>query len=331
MDFSREKNLVRQYIEEFDKAEADSIQAVTELHFTSDAKIYACYPFDQEQSPAALTTSLWQPLKNNFTALHRRQDVFMAGINEADGSCWVMSMGHYMGLFDKAFLKIPPTGKLTMLRYAEFFKVEDNKITAHAVFMDWIALMKQAGLNPLPAETGNSFVYPGPMHHNGLLFDQQDPGESAKTLALVNQMVADLDQLNKSGNDQCPPELLARCWSPDMLWYGPAGIGASYTIKRYQQQHQYPFRQGLKDKVFNGHVCRFAEGEFACFFGWPNLSNTPGGGFLGLPASNIRADMRVVDVYSRQGNKLAENWVFMDIPYWLKQQGLDVLARTTSI
>ena len=83
--------------------------------------------------------------------------------------------------------------------------------------------------------------------------------------------------------------------------------------------------------MFNGHVSRFAEGNYACFFGWPNLSNVPTGGFLGLPGSDVKADMRVVDVYRRDGDKLAENWVLIDIPYWLLQQGLDVLERTEGI
>ena len=37
--------------------------------------------------------------------------------------------------------------------------------------------------------------------------------------------------------------------------------------------------------------------------------------------------MRVVDIYRREGDKLAENWIFIDVPYFLKQQGLDVLER----
>ena len=116
-----------------------------------------------------------------------------------------------------------------------------------------------------------------------------------------------------------------------MTWYGPAGIGASYTIPRYQEQHQFPFRKGLKDKAFNGHICLFAEGNYAGFFGWPNLTNMATGGFLGLPASSTPADMRVVDIYRRQGEKLSENWVLIDLPWWLKQQGVDVLERTKKI
>jgi hypothetical protein len=41
--------------------------------------------------------------------------------------------------------------------------------------------------------------------------------------------------------------------------------------------------------------------------------------------------MRVVDIYRRDGNKLAENWVFIDMLYFLKQQGLDVLERNRQL
>ena len=51
---------------------------------------------------------------------------------------------------------------------------------------------------------------------------------------------------------------------------------------------------------------------------------------LDAPAGK-RADMRVVDVYCRVGDKLSENWVIIDIPYWLKQQGVDILERTRQI
>jgi hypothetical protein len=40
----------------------------------------------------------------------------------------------------------------------------------------------------------------------------------------------------------------------------------------------------------------------------------------------IKAEMRIVDIY-RENNKLAENWVYIDILYYLYQQGLDLLGR----
>ncbi len=140
-------------------------------------------------------------------------------------------------------------------------------------------------------------------------------------------MIADLSALHVSGDDRCPPEILQKTWHDDMIWYGPTGIGATYTIPRYQEQHQHPFRTQLKDKVFNGHIARVAEGNYLGFFGWANLTNTPTGGFMGLPGNDCRADMRVVDIYRRDGDKLAENWVFIDLLHWLSMQEIDVLGR----
>ena len=178
-------------------------------------------------------------------------------------------------------------------------------------------------------QTGSSHIHPGPLTHDGLLLEPQDPADGETTIALVERMIADLTAANETSDQTggVQRSVLAETWHDDMIWYGPEGIGATYTIDRYQQQHQFPFRFNLADKVFNGHVARFAEGDYACFFGWANLTNTPTGGFLGMPGSGAAADMRVVDVYRRDGDKLAENWVFIDLLHWLHMQGLDVLAR----
>jgi len=39
----------------------------------------------------------------------------------------------------------------------------------------------------------------------------------------------------------------------------------------------------------------------------------------------------VIDIYRREGDKLAENWIFIDLLYFWNQQGVDILARTTGI
>ena len=41
--------------------------------------------------------------------------------------------------------------------------------------------------------------------------------------------------------------------------------------------------------------------------------------------------MRVVDLYRRDGDKLAENWIFIDILHFLAEQGVDLLANTGEI
>lgn len=326
-----QKSLILSFYDEIEAANANSIAKVIRKFTKPDLQWYGVYPFNEQKGGDAVAEVFWIPFLSAWSNVQRRQDIFLAGTSEIDNADWVISMGHFMGLLDGNWLGLPASRKIAFLRYADFNCIKDGKIIRSSFFCDLIGLMHQLGLNPLPLQTGASFVYPGPRTHDGLLIEPQDQQESQKTLKLVNQMIGDLTVLNKNEND-CPhPDLLKKTWHDDMIWYGPAGIGASYTIPRYQEQHQFPFRRGLKDKVFNGHICRFAEGNYAGFFGWPNLTNTPIGGFLGLPASNIAADMRVVDIYRREGEKLSENWVLIDLPWWLKQQGVDVLERTKKI
>jgi hypothetical protein len=57
----------------------------------------------------------------------------------------------------------------------------------------------------------------------------------------------------------------------------------------------------------------------------------PAGGLMGLPASDRNVGMRIVDMYRRDGDKLAENWIFIDILYFLMQQDVDVLERSCNL
>ncbi len=323
------KQTVREFHAAFDAAPDTDLAAVLIAHTSDDYFWRGMHPFYERTGAKAVADVFWSPLRHSFTSLQRREDVFLAGRNFIDDgeTTWVVGMGNMMGLFDNDWLGIPATRKMAFLRYAEFHRVDNGKIAESAFFCDVLSIMHQAGCYPLPPPTAASIIQPGPRTHDGLMFEAQPPEEGEKTIALVNEMIADLSALNKSADDRCPPEILQKTWHDDMIWYGPTGIGATYTIPRYQEQHQYPFRTQLKDKVFNGHIARVAEGNYLGFFGWANLTNTPTGGFLGLPGNNVRADMRVVDIYRRDGDKLAENWVFIDLLHWLSMQGLDVLAR----
>ena len=329
--YQEAKALVKDYFAAIEAAAPDEVAGVLENYVSDDYLWRGVHPFREQAGAGAVAENFWTPLLKSITRMQRRQDIFIAGTNQFSDEQWVMSMGNFMGLFDEDWLGIPRTRKIVNIRYAEFNCVKNGKIIKTGLFIDLISLMSQAGTYPLPPSTGVHFNYPGPRTHDGLHYEDADPQGGEETLALVNRMVEDLSDLNKSGSMTCPPEILEKTWSKDMVWYGPAGIGATYTIPRYQEQHQLPFRESLADKQFNGHVCRFAEGDYACFFGWPNLSNTPIGGWLGLPGGNVNATMQVVDVYRRSGDKLEENWVFIDLPHWLKQQGLDVLGRTAGI
>ena len=195
------------------------------------------------------------------------------------------------------------------------------------MFFDIPHLMSQTGIKPFVYQTAAHLVQPGPKTHDGLLFNNQDHEEGKRTLNIIESMVNDVKDWQNFDQKLLKKEL-KQSWNDDMIWWGPEGIGATYTIERYALQHSGPFRAGFKDRKFIGHICRIAEGNYGGFFGWPNLSLIPTGGFMNLPASQIPGEMRVIDIYRRENSKLSENWIFIDLLHFWKMQGIDILENT---
>jgi predicted ester cyclase len=319
------KDLILRYQTELKRAKHTEIARVLAEYTTNDYLWHGVYPFEDLAGAEAVATTFYQLLFKALSYCQRRQDIFMAGAS-AFGGNWVTSMGHFVGLFEQDFLGIPATGKMAFLRYCEFHCIDGDKISETYFHTDLISLMMQAGVNPLPPQTGAEFIFPGPRTHDGILLSAQDPAESQKTLTLIEQMAHDL---GAHPEVDMAYDKLAETWHDDMIWYGPSGIGSTMSIRGFKQQHQMPFRKALySTRKFNGHKARLAEGCYGGWVGWPSLSMTvTGGGYMGLPATNTAIDMRVVDIYRREGDKLAENWVFIDTPYTLKQQDLDIFER----
>lgn len=334
-DFQAEKAVVRALLEDLDRAGPGDVAAALARHTHPDWHWRGVHPFHERVGAEAVAEAFWAPVLTAMTRVQRRPDILLAGRNEIDGfrSVWVVQMGHLMGLFDRPWLGIRPTGRMAFLRFAEFHKVVDGRVAETAQFVDIPHLMVQAGQDPFPPQTGAHLVQPGPRTHDGLMWDPQDPAEGERTLALIDAMLADMGDPARRGDLGAYEAELARRWAPDMIWWGPAGIGATYTIPRYVRQHGGPFRAGTagEGRRFNGHLCRLAEGAYGGFFGWPNLTLHSTGGLMGWPAAPNPADMRVVDLYRVEDGRLAENWVFIDMLHYLAQQGLDVLGRMASL
>ena len=80
--------------------------------------------------PESVAETFWKPLLNAFGKLQRRDDIMLAGRHK-DGSVWVCTMGHLVGLFDKPWLKIPPTGMLMADKIMSF-----NISTGWSIWLD---------------------------------------------------------------------------------------------------------------------------------------------------------------------------------------------------
>jgi len=327
-EFQEEKKAVLAYYEALESAPNEALVDVIAAHVSENYLWRGFHPFDEHHGAASVAEAFWRPFKASFQPVQRRMDIFIAGSNSlaSDKDVWVVSMGHLMGLFDAPWLGIAPTGKLAFLRYCEFNRIEGGKIAETAMYFDIPHLMMQAGLHPFPPQTAAHLVQPGPATHGGLLFGLQVPEEGQKTLDTINAMISDLGQWNSGLSLE---DELRRTWCEDMLWWGPAGIGSTYTIARYAQQHSGPFRGAFSDRSKTNHICRLAEGHYGGFFGWPNFTARLSGEFMGMPATGKVGEFRVIDIYRRAGDKLAENWIFIDLLHFWKQQGVDVLANIT--
>ena len=325
-NYQAEKKLVRDYYKALDRANVDGITEVLELFIGGNYLWRGFHPFNEQFGAEAVSEIFWKPFRRAFQHMQRRMDVFFAGSNEIDDhrSVWVVSMGHLMGLFDQEWLGMPPTGKIACLRYCEFNKVENGKIVETAMFFDIPHVMYQVGLNPFPNQNGVHLIQPGPITHDGLCYEEQSNDKGCKTLETINKMITDIGQWDSGLSLE---EELAHTWHDDMIWWGPAGIGATYTIKRYAKQHAGPFRASFSDRSKTTHICRMAEGYYGGFFGWPNFSATLTEDFMGIPATAKSGEMRVIDIYRRESDKLAENWIFIDFLHFWNQQGVDILSR----
>lgn len=330
MNFQDAKAVVRAMHEDLGGASPEGCADVLARHTAPDWFWRGMHPFNEQSGAQAVAAAFWTPLKTAFTRLQRRPDIFAAGLNEIDGfrSVWVVSMGHLMGLFDRPWLGIRPHRRIAMLRYAEFNRVENGKIAETAMFCDIPAVMIQAGQNPFPPQTGAHLVQPGPMTHEGVMYGPQDPETGKATLAAINFMLYGMNTRPRDQDRAGRLAALREAWHEDMIWWGPAGIGASYTHERYLEQHADPFVEAFaRTRIFNGHLCKIAEGNFGGFFGWANLTLQSDGNFMGMPAAGAPGDMRVVDMYRAQDGKLAENWIFIDMLHYFRGIGLDVLGR----
>ncbi len=326
--FTAVKNLVREYFAEIDSCPVEDTEKVLQKYMTDAYTWEGVFPFMYQSGIQAVADVFWKPVKTSLTALQRRQDVFMAGVG-TDNKTWVVSMGQFVGLFDQELLNIRTTGKMQHLQYVEFTEVKDGKIQHTAMFVDLLGFMKEAGCYPLPPESGHYFVYPGPREHNGLMFEDAPEEEGIASFEASKNMMEYLDE-NMSSEPYTRTETMQKFWTDDMIWYGPCGIGASYTIPRYQIQDQMHFREGLTDSGMVEYHSWFGEGHFACYYA--EMTATSRGGWLGMAAGGGPLEMRGdLDIYYIKDGKISENWCLIDLPHWLYQQGVNVFERTGTI
>lgn len=303
---------------------ATEFEAALQEHLHADLVWRGPHPINTLNGVESLLQQFWLPLLAAIPDLGRRDDIRFQG----HGVCedWVCATGYYVGNFRSDWLGIPATGTLVNIRFGEFCRINDGKAAEVCLILDLPSLMHQAGVLPLPGGVGTNPWVPAPQTQDGLVSGEPALEESARSLALVSEM---LDGLMRYDKDRRDLENMEQhlFWAPDMMWYGPVGIGSTRTLAGFREFHQIPFLEAFPDRKGGNHKARMSRGVFAASTGWPSMHATHLGDYLGVPATGRRVEMRVMDFWRREGKLLAENWVFIDLPHLLLQMDFDIFAR----
>jgi predicted ester cyclase len=268
-------------------------------------------------------------LRAAFPAGEERTDIRMAGHyapkNHVAGD-WVASSGHIAGVFETDLFGIPATGQVAFVRFGRFERYVDGKIVQTIILLDLPSLMMQAGVWPLSPPMGPSGMAPSPRAQDGIV--AREIGGGAESLALVEAMIGGLHKFKGDGLKSMG---MRDFWTENFWWYGPAPIGNFRGHSDYERGHQLPFLTAFPDRVGGNHRARIGEGAYVASTGWPSITATHrGGGWLGLAPTDRSITMRVMDFWRREGDRLDENWVMIDLIDLLDQMGLDVMARLKS-
>lgn len=282
------------------------------------------YPFEQFAGRETIARHFFAPLRMALHGVRRRDEIFIGGPNRrGHGEDWLASITHYVGNFKHPFAGIQPSDRLVFLRSGEFYRIEDDRIAEAKIILDLPDLMRQAGSSPFPRELGTEMLFPGPATHDGVL---PQVGDGAASLDLVEAMLADLHAFDPETFESKDQTGKAGYWHPDMMWYGPGGIGSNYRWEGFVKDHRASFLNAFPDRKGGNHYCRIGDGDYAAVSGWPSMTMTHHGEYLGIAATGKALTLRVMDFYRCEADRIIENWVLLDYMDLFRQMDVDLTS-----
>lgn len=317
-------NLIENFYKRYFCANSELRTRIAHEMLNTDVKWCVAHPINDVAGIPATEQTFLEPLVDSMPDIERRPSIIIHG--EYQGRSWINSTGYFVGTFSKPLFGIPSTGKTLYLRYTEMVCVEDNQITESYMIPDFIDVMNQVGVNPLRKSLGHDGLVPTPATQDGLLLAQTSEEESNKSQQLVLDMLDCLGSFD--GKNLCSMDL-ENYWHPDFMWYGPAGIGTTRGIQGFRDHHQGPFVFAFPDRIVDSKLNILAKNDYVSTGGWPHMHGTHSGnsGWLGLAPTGKQIELRVIDIWRREGELLKENWVAIDIAHILLQFDYDLFGQ----
>lgn len=319
----------KQHLLDFWTALTPSTDPVSTMQqfLTEDVELRLSHPINYLHGIDTVSINFWNPLKKALPDVRFEPYILMG--NEWKGERWATSTGYFRGTFTNDWLGIPANGGEVTVRYGDFWRFNaDGKMNFAVMMLDFIDLMQQVGIHVLRDDGGEQGYVPGPIAGDGLLMTPQNNAATLTSIQLVEAMI---DGLLSFDGETIESMHQSDFWDVEnMIWYGPAPIGKAVGLRGFEAHHQIPFLAAFPDRVGGNHVARVGDGLYMATTGWPSIYATWQADYLGVPNPNQRITMRVMDWWRREGDRLTENWVFIDIPHLMQQVGFDVFANLPS-
>ena len=316
---------LRMAMYDFDESK---LRKVLERLFFENTVSNFFYPIGEIIGEVNYYKNVYAPLQKALPDIERRDTILIAGSTE-EGIDWVGCCGYYTGTFVETWLDIPPTGHQVAMRFHEFYRFENDKVTEVQALWDVPEIMMQARAWPMAPSLGREWQVPGPAKQDGI---KQGPHNEYVSSA-SRQIIIDMLNVMKKHPSEGGPEVMEmkRFWHPKMNWYGPAGIGTGRGIEGFRNWHQIPFLAAMPDRgqYIDKIKCHFiGDGDYVGVTGWPNMIQTlSDGGWMGIAPSGDKITMRSLDFWRIENGLIRENWVLVDLLDVYQQIGVDVFAR----
>lgn len=295
-----------------------------------DVVFHVAHPVGALHGAAAVLDGFLRPIHAALPGMVRRDELVLGNRSRVSPGYWVATLGHYVGNFEAALWGIRPSGKLVFLRCGEFYRLDEFGRVAEAfVLPDLLDLLRQTGRMPLPQMLGTEMLFPGPATHDGVL--PPHPERSDASAALVEAMLTDLRSYNPATFQSAGQTGEGGYWHPNMLWFGPGGVGANFTYAGFDRDHRVPFLTAFPDRVGGNHFARFGDGDYVCSGGWPSMTMTHKGPYLGVPATGKALTLRVMDFWRVRDGTIRENWVLLDLVKLFKTLGVDLISQAVAL
>ena len=327
----KNKTIVWNFWQEMNNARAGNIANVIRKNLPEYIRWTGPHPINQLYGRDAIISDFWQPLLQAFPDLKHEITIFFGGKSNGradglfDGQEWVCGLGHLTGTFKHDWLTIPASGKPTQIRWSEFCRMHEGKIVELYMLLDIPDVMRQAGFPMLPPDQGSSEMWLAPKRNDGILLATQDDRETEKSMKLIRGMI--YEGLNTFDESELGSMGLAKFFDPQLTWYGPSGIGTNHSLKEFEQNHQQHWLRAFPDRQVQDLDNLFTEGRFMGASGWTGVVATHTGQYLDCPATGHKISFNGIDIWSREGEAITENWVFVDLIDVYRQFGIDLFER----